>query len=298
VLIGVVRSFSSPASRTILPHLVRDEHFPNAVAWNATVFQTATLLGPALGGVVYAVFGGPSAVYAAATLASAAAAVLTLRIRPRARQRARAGISLQTVLAGLHYIFQQKVVLASISLDLFAVLFGGAVALLPVYAREMLHTGPWGLGLLRSAPAIGGLVMALLLAHRPLRQRVGVILLWCVAGFGVFTILFGISRSLVLSLFALLMVGAFDMVSVIIRNTLVQVTTPDHMRGRVTAVEMIFIGASNELGEFESGLTAHWFGTVPAVVMGGIGSLLVTALWAYAFPELRRIDQIAKAEEE
>jgi MFS family permease len=202
------------------------------------------------------------------------------------------------VLAGLHYIFQQKVVLASISLDLFAVLFGGAVALLPVYAREMLHTGPWGLGLLRSAPAIGGLVMALLLAHRPLRQRVGVILLWCVAGFGVFTILFGISRSLVLSLFALLMVGAFDMVSVIIRNTLVQVTTPDHMRGRVTAVEMIFIGASNELGEFESGLTAHWFGTVPAVVMGGIGSLLVTALWAYAFPELRRIDQIAKAEEE
>ena len=296
VLNGVVRSFSGPASRAILSHLVREEHFPNAVAWNATVFQTATLAGPALGGVVYAVFGSPSAVYASATLASAAAAVLTLRIRPRARQRVRQEVSLQTVLAGLRYIFHQKVVLGSISLDLFAVLFGGAVALLPVYARDILSAGPSGLGLLRSAPAIGALVTAVLLAHRPLRQRVGAILLWCVAGFGVFTILFGISRSLVLSLFALLMVGAFDMVSVIIRSTLVQVTTPDHMRGRVTAVEMIFIGASNELGAFESGLTAHWFGTVPAVVLGGVGSLLVTALWAYAFPALRKTDQIVRQE--
>ncbi|HEY7679346.1 MAG TPA: MFS transporter [Terriglobia bacterium] len=298
VLIGVVRSFSSPASRAILPQLVREEHFQSAVAWNATVFQSATLLGPALGGVVYAIFGGPSAVYATAALASGAAALLTLRIRPRARRLVPEEVSFQTVFAGLRYIFQHKVILGSISLDLFAVFFGGAVALLPVYARELLHTGPWGLGLLRSAPAIGALVMAVLLARRPLRGRVGAILFWCVAGFGVFTILFGVSRSLVLSMIALLLVGAFDMVSVIIRNTLVQVATPDRMRGRVTAVEMIFLGASNELGEFESGLTAHWFGTVPAVILGGVGALLVTALWAYAFPELRKADQIMQAAEE
>ena len=188
---------------------------------------------------------------------------------------------------------RQKVVLGSISLDMFAVLLGGAVALLPVYAREILHTGPWGLGLLRSAPGVGAATMAILLAHRPLRRRVGATMLWCVAGFGVFTIVFGISRSLIISIIALLFTGAADMVSAVIRATLVQLATPDEMRGRVNAVDMLFIGASNELGQFESGVTAHWFGAVPAVVLGGVGTLVVIGLWAWLFPELRQADTFA-----
>jgi hypothetical protein len=181
-------------------------------------------------------------------------------------------------------------VLGSISLDLFAVLLGGAVALLPVYASEILRTGPWGLGMLRSAPGIGAATTAFVLAHHPVRRKAGAIMLWCVAGFGACTIVFAFSRSLALSLVALALVGATDMVSVVVRGTLVQVTTPDEMRGRVNAVELMFIGASNQLGQFESGLTAQWFGTVPAVALGGIGALLVTALWAWAFPDLRRAD--------
>jgi MFS family permease len=217
----------------------------------------------------------------------------TLRIKPRTTRRLRQEISLTTVLAGFRYIWQQKLILGSISLDLFAVLLGGAVALLPVYAREILRTGPWGLGLLRSAPGVGAVAMAILLAHRPVRRRAGATMLWCVTGFGVFTILFGISHSIWLSLTALVLVGATDMVSVVIRGILVQVATPDEMRGRVNAVDMIFIGASNELGQFESGLTAHWFGTVPAVVLGGVGTLLVIAIWAWRFPELRQADQLS-----
>ena len=182
--------------------------------------------------------------------------------------------------------------LGSISLDMFAVLLGGAVALLPVYASEILKTGPWGLGLLRSAPGVGATAMAILVAHRPLRRRAGLTMLWCVAGFGVCTIIFGLSRSLALSLVALFLLGASDMISVIIRSILVQLATPDEMRGRVNAVDMIFIGVSNELGQFESGLTAHWFGTVPAVVLGGVGTLVVIGIWAWAFPELRNADQI------
>ena len=167
-------------------------------------------------------------------------------------------------------------------------LLGGAVALLPVYAREILHTGPWGLGLLRTAPGVGAALMAVALAHRPLRGRAGPVLLWSVAGFGLCTIVFGFSRSLVLSLISLILLGATDMISVIIRATLVQLRTPDEMRGRVMAVDMVFIGTSNELGQFESGLTAQWFGTVPAVVLGGVGTLAVIALWAWMFPALRR----------
>jgi hypothetical protein len=201
-------------------------------------------------------------------------------------------MSLHTVMAGFRYVWREKVVLGSISLDMFAVLLGGSVALLPVYASEILKTGPGGLGVLRSAPGVGAAIMAIFLAKRPIRGRAGMIMLWCVAGFGVFTSLFGISRSLLLSLIALLLVGATDMVSVIIRATLVQFATPDEMRGRVNAVDMLFIGASNELGEFESGLTASWFGTVPAVVLGGVGTLVVIALWAWWFPELRNADQL------
>ena len=292
VLVGVVRSFQFPAGQSLVPQLVPEKDFSNAVAWGATIFQGATILGPAIGGLIYAWFNGPAAVYGTAMVASTIAMLAVTRITPKVAKRVREPASLSTVLAGFGYIWRQKLVLGTISLDLFAVLLGGAVALLPVYAREILNTGPWGLGLLRSAPGVGAAAMAVMVAHWPLRRRAGLTMLWCVAGFGVFTILFGISRSLWLSLIALLLVGATDMVSVIIRGTLVQLATPDAMRGRVSAVNSIFIGASNELGQFESGLTAHWFGTVPAVVLGGVGTLVVIAIWASLFPELRHADQL------
>ena len=297
VILGIVRSFNSPVSRALLTQTVPEEHLTNAVTWNSSVFQGATILGPSIGGFVYAIAKGPSAVYVMSMLAALVAILFTLKIQLRAaKPRVREPLTMKTVLAGLDYIRKKRVVLGSISLDLFAVLLGGAVALLPVYAQVILKTGPWGLGLLRASPAIGASSMALLLAHRPLRGRNGVTMLWCVAGFGVFTILFGISRSLILSMIALLLVGAMDMVSVVVRATLVQIATPDEMRGRVNAVDMIFIGASNEVGQFESGLTAQWLGTVPAVVLGGIGTLIVTGLWAWSFPELRKADQMSSVE--
>jgi MFS family permease len=292
LLLGVVRCFNWPASRALLPQLVPAHYFSKAVAWNASTFQAATILGPAMGGVLYAAGKGPQIVYGTATLAAAAALAATLRIHSQPQTQPVQEMSLRTVMAGFAYVWREKVVLGSISLDMFAVLLGGAVALLPVYASEILQTGPWGLGLLRSAPGVGAAIMAIFLAKRPIQRRAGLIMLCCVAGFGVFTILFGISRSLLLSMVALLLVGATDMVSVIIRATLVQFATPDEMRGRVNAVDMLFIGASNELGEFESGLTAHWFGTVPAVVLGGVGTLVVIGLWAWLFPELRKADRI------
>lgn len=296
VLLGAVRSLNWPASRALLPQLVPEEHFPNAVAWNASTFQAANIAGPAIGGVVYAFWRGPEAVYAIAILVSLIAMWLTFRITPQTPPRTREPISATTVLAGFRYIWRQKLILGSISLDMFAVLLGGAAALMPIYAREILRTGPWGLGLLRSAPGVGAALMAIVVAYRPIQRRAGLTMLWCVAGFGVFTILFGISRSLVVSLLAMVLVGATDMVSVIIRATLVQLATPDAMRGRVNAVDMLFIGVSNELGEFESGLTAQWFGTVPAVVLGGIGTMVVIGLWAWWFPELRNADQLTVAE--
>jgi MFS family permease len=303
ILIGVVRSFNSTASRAILPQLVPEEHFPNAVAWNASIFQGATILGPSFGGILYAAFRGPSVVYTVALLTAIGATVSSFRIQPEVTTRARdasssslsssKSMTFKTVFAGLHYIWKKKLILGAISLDLFAVLLGGAVALLPVYAREILHTGPWGLGLLRTAPGVGAAIMAVLLAHWPLRGRSGPTLLWSVAGFGIFTIIFGVSRSLTISLIALLLLGASDMVSVIIRATLTQLATPDEMRGRVTAVDMIFIGTSNEFGQFESGVTAQWFGTVAAVVLGGIGTLAVIAVWAWLFPELRHAGELS-----
>jgi MFS family permease len=292
--LGVVRSFSMPVSRALLPQLVPEDQFQSAVAWNSGIFQCATILGPALGGLLYAFSRGPALVYGVALLAAVVSVLTTLGIRVERRPRPREPFTVQTVLAGFRYIWTHKLVLGSISLDLFAVLLGGAVALLPVYAREILRTGPWGLGLLRSAPGIGAGVMALLLAFQPIRRRAGATMLWCVAGFGVFTIVFGFSRSLGLSLISLFFVGSADMVSVVVRGVLIQLETPDEMRGRVNAVDMIFIGASNELGEFESGLTAQWLGAVPAVVLGGIGTILVTLLWAWRFPELRKADRLAR----
>jgi len=292
IVIGVVRSFNGPASRSILPQLVPEEHFANAVAWNATIFQAATILGPSFGGLIYAASRGPSAVYVIAMVTAIGATITTFRIKAEVSARQREPMSVKTLFAGLHFIWNKKLILGAISLDLFAVMLGGAVALLPVYAREILHTGPWGLGLLRTAPGVGAALMAIVLAHWPLRGKSGPKLLWAVAGFGVFTIAFGLSRSLTFSLIALVLAGASDMVSVIIRATLTLLATPDEMRGRVTAVDMVFIGTSNEFGQFESGLTAQWLGTVPAVVLGGVGTLVVIALWAWWFPELRQAGEL------
>jgi MFS family permease len=292
-LVGMARAFNGAAGQSMVPQLVPEEHFPNAVAWAQTVFNVAVIVGPALGGFIYAAFRGPKAVYGCSMAAAAISVVLVTRIRLNPTKRKREPVSLNLVLAGLRFIWAKKLVLGTISLDLFAVLLGGAVALLPVYARDILHTGPWGLGLLRSAPAVGATLTAVLLAHRPLRRHAGVTMLWSVAGFGVCTIVFGLSRSLWLSLAALFLLGASDMVSVIIRGTLVQLSTPDEMRGRVSAVNSLFIGTSNEFGQFESGVTAQWLGAVPAVVLGGVGTLVVIALWAWLFPELRGVDRLA-----
>ena len=289
VALGVTRAFSGPAMRALVPLLVPAEQFQSGVAWEASMTQTATVLGPAAGGFLYALLRGPSAVYAIAMIIEAVAIFFAIGIQARGPLRPPASLSVESVLTGLRYIWNHKVILGVVTLDLFAVLLGGAVALLPVYAGDILRTGPWGLGLLRSAPGAGAVTMAILLAHKPLR-RAGATMLWCVAGFGAFTVVFGLSRSFALSLAALLFVGATDMVSVVTRGTLVQLNTPDEMRGRVNAVEMMFIGASNELGQFESGITADWFGTVPAVVLGGAGALLITALWAWRFPELRKAE--------
>ena len=295
VLIGIVRAFNGPAGQAFVPMLVPEEHFPNAVAWGSSFFQAATIFGPTIGGILYGLSGGPEIVYGVAVTCFVAGLVLIAFIRIAAVQRPRGSASMESVLAGFHYVYQNKLVLGAISLDLFAVLLGGAVALLPVYAREILRVGPWGLGILRSAPGVGAVVMAVVFAHHPLRRSAGAIMLWCVAGFGVFTIVFGLSRNVVLSLVALLLVGACDMVSVIVRSTMVQLATPDEMRGRVSAVNMIFIGASNEFGQFESGITAQWFGTVPAVVLGGVGTLAVVAGWAWLFPQLRRVNELTPA---
>jgi MFS family permease len=294
--IGTARAFLGPANQSILPTLVPVEHFANAVAWGSSFWQGATVAGPMLGGVAYAAFGGPATVYAIAAACSLGALVLSAGIaRPRVRA-ARAPTTRASLLAGVRYVWENQIVLGAISLDLFAVLLGGATALLPVYARDVLHLGPWALGALRSAPAAGAAVTAVALALRPLESRAGAKMFAGVAVFGAATIVFGLSRSFGLSLVALALLGASDMVSVFVRSALVQLATPDAMRGRVSAVNMVFIGASNELGEFESGLTAQWFGAVPSVVLGGIGTLVVVAIWAWRFPALRRIDALNDAQ--
>lgn len=292
VLIGIVRAFNGPAGQAFLPMLVPEEHFPNAVAWGSSIFMSATIFGPTVGGILYGWTGSPNIVYGTAAVALVVAFCFIVMIRLRLDQRPRKNASLDTVLAGFRYVFENKLVLGAISLDLFAVLLGGAVALLPVYAKEILFVGPWGLGLLRAAPGVGAVITAIAVAHWPLRKRAGVTMLWCVAGFGVFTVVFGLSRNVAVSLLALVLVGATDMISVVVRSTMVQLATPDEMRGRVSAVNMIFVGASNEFGQFESGLTAHWFGTVPAVVLGGVGTLVVVAAWSAMFPELRRVNEL------
>jgi MFS family permease len=288
---GVVRAFNGPASQAFLPLLVTAEQFPPAVAWSASTFQAATILGPLAGGLVYGWTGSPLAVYWCAAAGYLIAFALFSAMRPRAAERA-PDRSLSMVFDGFHYLWRNKLILGAISLDLFAVLLGGAVALLPVYARDILKVGATGLGILRGAPGVGAVVMAAVVTARPVRGRAGHILLSCVLGFGLFTIVFAFSRHLALSVAALFLVGACDMVSIVIRHTLVQLRTPDEMRGRVSAVNSVFIGASNEVGQFESGVTAHWFGAAPAVVLGGVGTIAVVVLWAWLFPELRKADKL------
>ncbi len=297
LLNGTVRAFNAPASQAIVPLLVPQEHFPNAVAWNSSIFQTATIVGPMLGGILYGVTGSPIFVYGCAAVAYFLGFLLLGRVRIQAAERRQTvAASPGVVLEGLKYIWRNQLILGAISLDLFAVLLGGAVALLPVYAREILKVGALGLGILRSAPGVGAVIMGIVVAHWPLRRKAGAAMLWCVFGFGVFTIIFGVSRNLALSLAMLLLVGASDTVSVIVRHVMIQLATPDEMRGRVSAVNMVFIGASNEVGQFESGITAQWFGTVPAVVLGGLGTIAIVILWSWLFPQLRRLDRLIPAE--
>ncbi|MGI8906721.1 MAG: MFS transporter [Candidatus Sumerlaeaceae bacterium] len=294
---GAAHAFYGPASQALMPQLVPQVHFANAVAWNSTIWQASAILGPAVGGLVYYQMGGPAAVYGAdAALTSLAFLLMGLLHMRTGRMEMRAA-SWSTLLAGLHFIWKRKIILGAISMDLFAVLLGGATALLPVYAQDILHVGEAGFGLMRSAPAMGAAITALIVTHLPPMQRAGATMLVCVAIFGVATIAFGVSTNFWFSMACLVTMGAADMVSVVIRHTVVQMLTPPEMRGRVSAVNLVFIGASNELGEFESGVTAHWFGTVPAVVIGGVGTLMVVGLWAFMFPQLRKYKRLDVAED-
>jgi MFS family permease len=291
VLVGAARAFQAPASQSLTPNLVPATHFPSAVAWTSSIWQISVVSGPALGGVLFAA-GGGRLVYGTATALDLVSVAVLLSLRTKTTRK-RAEISVSEFVAGWRFVRHEPVILGALSLDLCAVLLGGAVALLPIYARDLLHVGPQGLGLLRSAPAVGALLVALALAYRPIERRSGTVMLACVLVFGVATVVFGLSRHFVLSLGALAIAGAADMGSVYIRHALVQLNTPDTMRGRVAAINMIFIGASNELGEFESGMAAALLGVVPAVVLGGLGSCAVVALWALLFPELRRADRLS-----
>jgi MFS family permease len=282
--IGAARAFESPTLAALLPGLVPRALVERASAWSASASQTAQIVGPALGGALY-VFG-PAIVFAVAATLLLAAAALLARIRSERAPAARATITLRSFFAGLAFVWGNPTILGTVSLDLFAVLLGGATALLPIFARDILMTGPWGLGLLRSAPAIGALAMSVYLAHRPLQTPTGLTMFAAVIIFGTATIVFALSTSFGLSLISLVVLGASDVVSVVIRFSLVQLRTPHEMRGRVSAVNALFIGTSNQLGEFESGVTAALFGTVPAVLMGGIGTIAVAALWMRLFPQL------------
>ena len=290
-LFGVARTFDYTTAQTIIPSLVDQEVLPRALALGSSVRQGAIIAGPLLGGVLYLL--GPGVVYGISAVLFIASACLVLRLRlVRQVRRREAAVSISSIFGGIAYIRSQPVVLGAISLDLFAVLLGGATALLPIFARDILHTGPWGLGCLRAAPAVGALVSSLYLARFPLQRHVGKIMFSAVAVFGAATIIFAISRSMTLSFLTLVVMGGADMISVVIRSSLVQLETPDEMRGRVSAVNAIFIGSSNELGEFESGLTAAWFGTVPAAVIGGAGTLLVVLIWMKLFPPLLQRERL------
>ena len=290
VVLGAVRAFQMPAQQSLTPMLVPPLMLPRAMAFSSAGMQGAIIGGPALGGLLFAA--GTGVVYGASVALFVVGGVLVARLRYLQPTRVREPVTLATVFAGVNFIWRRKPVLGAISLDLFAVLLGGAVALLPIYAKDILHTGAWGMGLLRSAPAVGALLTSIWLTRQPIERHVGRTLLIAVAAFGLCMVVFGISRSFTVSLIALAISGGADMVNVVIRQTLVQLETPDDMRGRVSAVSSIFIGASNQLGEFESGATAALLGPVGSVVLGGVGTMAVALAWFKLFPSLARRDRI------
>ena len=289
-VIGTARAFEFTTMQTLLPSLVRREDLPRAMAVNASVSQGSIIIGPMLGGFMYVM--GPAVVYGAGCLMFLLSVLVIARIRISHSVPSREPVSIRTLFAGISFIRHRPVLLGAISLDLFAVLLGGATALLPIYARDILFASPRGLGLLRAAPAVGAFLASLWLVRHPLRRRVGAVMFASVALFGIATIIFAVSTSLMVSFLTLVLLGGADMISVVIRSALVQLETPDEMRGRVSAVNSMFIGASNQLGEFESGVTAAWFGVVPATIIGGVGTLLVVGLWRSLFPQLACRDKL------
>ena len=291
IVLGSVKAFQMPSQQAIAPLLVPPEVLPRALAFSSAGTQAATIGGPALGGFIYAA-GAPVVYGVCALVFAVAAAILLLRVRYEHVPPPREPVTLATVLAGVTFIRSRPVVLGAISLDLFAVLLGGATALLPMFAKDVLHVGPWGLGLMRAAPAVGALATSIVLSRWPITRRVGRVMFGAVALYGVATLVFGLSTVFELSWLALLVSGAADMVSVVIRQSLVQLDTPDAMRGRVRAVNSIFIGASNQLGEFESGATAALLGPVGSVVLGGLGTLVVAGLWMKLFPSLAQRERM------
>ncbi|WP_255359250.1 MFS transporter [Rhizobacter sp. Root1221] len=293
VALGCAKAFQMPAQQALVPLLVPPPMLARALAFSSAGMQAAIIGGPALGGFIYVA--GPKVVYGVCGALFALGAFLFLRIGHPHVPRAREPVSMGTLLAGVRFIRQRPVVLGAISLDLFAVLLGGATALLPIFAKDILHVGPWGLGILRAAPAVGALLMSIALTRWPITRRVGHVMFGAVAVFGLATLVFALSRSFALSFVALWISGAADMVSVVIRQSLVQLETPDEMRGRVSAVNSVFIGASNQLGEFESGATAALFGPVGSVLLGGFGTLVVVALWMRIFPSLARRQNLSEA---
>lgn len=291
-LTGCARVFNGPSRSSLLPQIVEPGVFHNAVTWNSGVFQFSAVTGPLAAGVLISAFGAAWPVYVFTAAACGIFAVSASLIRPRAAARATGGFTLRSMAEGLGHLGREKTVLGAITLDLFAVLLGGATAMLPIYQKDILRVGPEWLGVLRAAPFIGALLISLVLAHRPPFRRAGAALLWSVAGFGAATVVFGLSTSLWLSIAALLIAGAADNISVVVRHVLVQVRTPEHLRGRVSAVNTVFIESSNELGAFESGLVAKVFSPVVSVVSGGIGTIVVAAWIAWMWPELRKLGSL------
>jgi MFS family permease len=289
LLTGVARAFLKPAGDALMWQLIPTSAFTNAATWNSSSFQLASVIGPALGGFSIALFRNATGVYILSAIAALSCFFLTAAIKPQKTNFKKEPISLKTLAAGAEFVWNNQLILAAITLDLFAVLLGGAVALLPVFAKDILHVGPVELGYLQAAPSIGALIMAALLVYLPPIRKAGPALLWSVVGFGIVTIIFGLSRWVWLSLLMLALSGALDSISVVIRHTLVQIRTPDHLRGRVAAINSVFISASNELGGFESGLTAALFGPVFSVVGGGIGTILVVVATAVIWPEIRKL---------
>ena len=285
VVLGTARAFWNPAAQSLAPNLVPSEALANAITTNMSAWQFASIAGPAVGGLLYGV--APSVAFGTGAVLLVIAMFSVLMISKPQQRESHQATSLETMLAGFRYIFSNKVVLGAISLDMFAVLMGGAVALLPIYAKDILHAGPQELGLLRAAPGVGAIAMALILTRFPIRDHAGRLLFLFVGLFGAFTVLFGFSTTAWISVPALALVGASDMVSVTIRETIMQLWTPEEVRGRVNAVNSVFIGASNELGEFRAGTVASLIGPVPAVVIGGFGSILIAVIWSRVFPGLR-----------